>query len=134
MYSSEREGDDSMFVTSSRNTLVASALVFLAVVLLLRLSGGFFGDNIVRVTGAIFAGNAENIPLLDFSTIDVSWLNPAEWGNMNLQESFNSWIHETVDVVIPAAISMMNVAVVHWIALVRADILGAVMLFTPPTT
>lgn len=112
---------------------MASALVFLAVVLLLRLSGGFFGDNIVRVTGAIFAGNAENIPLLDFSTVDVSWLNPAEWGNMNLQESFNSWLHETIDVVIPAAISMMNVAVVHWIAMVRADVLGAIMLFTPPT-
>lgn len=122
-----------MFVTSSRNTLVASAFVFLAVVLLLRLSGGFFEDNIVRVTGAIFGGNAENIPLLDFSSIDVSWLNPAEWSNLNAQETFNTWLHETIDVVIPATISALNVAVIHWIALVRADVLGALLLQTPPS-
>lgn len=132
MYQNEKEGDDSMFVTSSRNTLVASAFVFLAVVLLLRLSGGFFEDNIVRVTGAIFAGNAENIPLLDFSTIDLSWMQPDQWQHMNPQESFNLWLHDTIDVVIPAAISASNVIVVQWIVIARADIFGALLMFTPP--
>lgn len=102
-------------VIGSRNTLLASAFVFLGVVILLRLSGNFVEDNIVAVTGAIFAGRAEDIPLLelDFSSLDVSWLNPTTWSTFDIRGSVNDWMHETIDVVMPATISTLGYVVVQ---------------------
>lgn len=96
----------------SRNTMVTSAVLFLIVVILLRLSGGFFEDNIVRVVGAIFGGSAENIPLLDFGSIDLSWLNPDSWSMSDMMSGINGWLHQMIDSVLPAFISFLNVGMI----------------------
>ncbi|MCR6108701.1 hypothetical protein HXA34_20605 [Salipaludibacillus agaradhaerens] len=96
----------------SRNTMVASAVLFLLVVVLLRIAGGFFEDNIVRVIGAIFGGSAENIPLLDFSTIDFSWMNPSNWSMEEFTSGVNQWLHDMIDSVLPAFINTLNIGAI----------------------
>lgn len=99
-------------VLKSRNTMVASALLFLLVVILLRLSGGLFEENIVRVVGSIFGGNAENIPLIEVGSIDLSWINPANWSLDGITSGINDWMHDMVDSVLPAVINMVNVGAI----------------------
>lgn len=111
-------------VLKSRNTLVLSAFLFLAVVVMLRISGGFFEENAVRVVGSIFGASAENIPLLDFSTVNVSWLNPAEWSADGLTENINSWLHSMIDSVLPAFIYIFNASMIHLAVITRAEWLG----------
>lgn len=105
--------------------MIVSAVLFLIVVVLLRLSGGFLGDNVVRIVGAITGGNAENIPLLDFSSIDVSWLNPANWSLDGITEGINEWLHEVVDSVLPAMINTLSISMFHVIVIARTNILSA---------
>ena len=93
----------------SRNTMVTSAVLFLLVVILLRFTGGFFEENIVRVIGSIAGGTAENIPLLDFSSVDLSWMNPTGWSTDGLTTFVNQWFHDVIDSVLPAFINTLNV-------------------------
>lgn len=113
--------EDEMLVLKSRNTLVISAMVFLIIVILLRLSGGFLADNIERITGAIFAGNADKIPLLDFSSIDFSWLNPANWSVSGIKEAINEWLHDMVDSVLPAVINSVTIAMANVIVVAKTS-------------
>ncbi|MCC2252095.1 hypothetical protein JUJ52_19375 [Virgibacillus sp. AGTR] len=112
-------------VLKSRNTMVASAVLFLLVVILLRCAGGFVEDNIVRVVGSIFGGSAENIPLIDFSSIDLSWINPANWSMDEIISGVNQWLHDIIDSILPAVINTLNIGVITAIA-TRAKLLGAV--------
>lgn len=114
-----------MLLLKSRNTMVISAVVFLIIVILLRLSGGFLGDNIERIVGAIFAGNAEKIPLLDFSSTDWSWLNPSEWSVDNIKEGINQWLHDMIDSVFPAVINTLNIAMINFIVIARVTMVTA---------
>lgn len=109
-----------MLLLKSRNTMVISAVVFLIIVILLRLSGVLLGDNINRIVGAIFAGNAEKIPLLDFSSTDWSWLNPSEWSVDNIKEGINQWLHHMIDSVFPAVINTLNIAMINFIVIAKA--------------
>lgn len=117
-------------VLKSRNTMVTSAVLFLLVVILLRFTGGFFEDNIVRVVGSIFSGNAENIPLLDFSSVDVSWLNPANWSMDEFMTGVNEWLHNLIDSVLPAVINTVNLGAITAM-LARTKLLGAVAKAAP---
>lgn len=112
-------------VLKSRNTMVTSALLFLLVVILLRFSGGFFEDNIVRVVGSISGGNAENIPLINFSSVDMSWLNPADWSMDKFTSGINEWLHEMIDSILPAVINTVNVGAIAAI-ITRVKLLGAI--------
>lgn len=114
----------------SRNTMVSSAVLFLLVVVMLRFTGGFFEENVVRVVGSIFGGNAENIPLLDFSTIDFSAINPLNWSTDGLKESINSWFHDMIDSVMPATIAAFNAGVLHMAIFGRIEFLEAGMKIT----
>lgn len=108
----------------SRNTLVVSAVLFLLVVILLRLTSGFIEDNIVRVIGSIAGGAAESIPLIDFGTIDLSWINPMNWSFDGIATNVNEWLHTMIDSVLPAFIHTMNLgAILSFIA--RAQLIGA---------
>lgn len=109
----------------SRNTMVASAVLFLAVVVLLRFTGGFFEDNVVRVVGSIFGGNAESIPLLDFSNFSFASLNPAEWSTAGITEGVNQWFHNMIDSVLPAMIYSFNATVIHMAVFSRIELMGA---------
>lgn len=109
--------------------MVISAVVFLIIVILLRLSGGFLGDNIERIVGAIFAGNAEKIPLLDFSSTDWSWLNPSEWSVDNIKEGINQWLHDMIDSVFPAVINTLNIAMINFIVIARVTMVTATTNF-----
>ncbi|MGX1195887.1 hypothetical protein [Metabacillus sp. SLBN-84] len=111
-------------VLKSRNTMVTSAVLFLLVVILLRFTGGFFEDNIVRVVGSISGGNAENIPLLDFSSVNMSWLNPSNWSTEEFASAINGWLHDMIDSVLPAFIHMTNVGLITTIAF-RAQLISA---------
>lgn len=111
-------------VLKSRNTMVTSAVLFLLVVILLRFTGGFFEENIVRVVGSISGGSAENIPLLDFSSVDTSWMNPANWSMDGFMSSVNEWLHDVIDSILPAVINTVNVGAVTAIV-ARAKLLGA---------
>lgn len=111
-------------VLKSRNTMVTSAVLFLLVVILLRFTGGFFEENIVRVVGSIFGGNAENIPLLDFSSVDTAWLNPTNWSMDEFMSGVNEWLHNVIDSVLPAVINTVNIGAVTAIV-ARAKLLGA---------
>lgn len=113
-----------VMVLKSRNTLVLSAFLFLAVVIMLRLSGGFFEENAVRVIGSIFGASAENVPLLDFSTVNVSWLNPAEWTTDGITQDINTWLHTMIDSVLPAFIYMFNASMIHLAVITRAEWFG----------
>lgn len=113
-----------MLLLKSRNTLVISAVLFLIVVLLLRLSAGFLGDNVVRIVGAIFAGKAENIPLLDFGTIDMSWLNPTSWSMDDVTSNVNQWLHEMIDSVLPAVIGSLNMTMTQAIITMQSEVWG----------
>ncbi|MED4128486.1 PRD domain-containing protein [Shouchella miscanthi] len=93
-------------VLKSRNTMVVSAVLFLIVVILLRFAGGLFEDNIAMFIGSIFGGNAESVPLIDFSSINLSWLNPSEWSMGDAMSSINAWLHDMIDSVLPAMINM----------------------------
>lgn len=115
-------------VLKSRNTMVTSALLFLAVVILLRFSGAFLEDNVVRVVGSIFGGAAENVPLLDFSTVNVSWLNPADWSVDAVTQGVNDWMHSIIDTVLPAVIYAFNASMIHFAVITRADALTAVLV------
>lgn len=115
-------------VLKSRNTMVTSALLFLGVVILLRFSGAFLEDNVVRVVGSIFGGSAENVPLLDFSTVNVSWLDPTQWSTDSLAESVNGWMHGMIDAVLPAVIYAFNASMIHFAVITRADALAAVLV------
>lgn len=115
-------------VLKSRNTMVTSALLFLAVVILLRFSGAFLEDNVVRVVGSIFGGSAENVPLLDFSTVNVSWLNPADWSVDAMTQGVNDWMHSIIDTVLPAVIYAFNASMIHFAVITRADALTAVLV------
>lgn len=112
-------------VLKSRNTMITSAILFLLVVILLRFTGGFFEDNMVRVVGAIFGGSAENIPLLDFSSINMSWLNPANWSLNEIMTNINGMFHDIIDSVLPAVINMINMGAISAIA-IRVKLLSAV--------
>ncbi|WP_078598401.1 hypothetical protein [Evansella clarkii] len=96
----------------SRNTMVTSAVLFLLVVILLRFAGGFFEDNVVRIVGAILGGNAEKIPILDFSSVNLSWMNPANWSMDEFASGINQWLHEMVDSILPAFIGTLNAGAV----------------------
>lgn len=113
-----------MLLLKSRNTLVISAVLFLVVVVLLRLSAGFLGDNVVRIVGAIFAGKAENIPLLDFGTINLEWLDPSTWSMDGVTSNINQWLHEMIDSVLPAVISLFNVTMTQSIMAVQSEVWG----------
>lgn len=117
-------------VLKSRNTLVSSAVLFLLVVIMLRFTGGFFEENVVRVVGSIFGGNAENIPLLDFSTIDLSWINPLNWSMDGITEKVNLWFHDMIDSIMPATIAAFNAGVIHVSVLGRIEMLDAGMKIT----
>jgi hypothetical protein len=119
----ERGGGE--MVLKSRNTMVTSAVLFLLVVILLRFTGGFFEDNIVRVIGSISGGSAENIPLFDFSSVDVSWLNPTNWSMEQFMTGVNGWLHNMIDSVLPAVINTVNLGAVTTIA-TRAKLFGVV--------
>lgn len=112
-------------VYQSRNTLIASAVLFLTVVILLRFTGGFFEENVVRVVGSIFGGNAESIPLLDFSTINFGALNPLTWSMDGITTSVNEWFHTMIDSVIPAMIYSINATVIHMAVFTRVEMFGA---------
>lgn len=112
-------------VLKSRNTMVTSAVLFLLVVILLRFTGGFFEENIVRVVGSISGGSAENIPLLDFSSVNLSWLNPANWSMDQFMTGVNEWLHEMIDSVLPAVINTVNLGAIAAIA-TRVKLLGVV--------
>jgi len=105
--------------------MVTSAVLFLLVVILLRFTGGFFEDNIVRVVGSISGGSAENIPLLDFSSLDMSWLNPANWSVDQFTSGLNEWLHDMIDSVLPAVINTINLGAIATIV-TRAKLLGVV--------
>jgi len=105
--------------------MVTSAVLFLLVVILLRFTGGFFEDNIVRVIGSISGGSAENVPLLDFSSLDVSWLNPADWSMSEFMTGVNEWLHDMIDSVLPAVINTINLGAIAAIA-TRAKLLGVI--------
>lgn len=115
-------------VLKSRNTMVTSALLFLAVVILLRFSGAFLEDNVVRVVGTVFGGSAENVPLLDFSTVNVSWLDPSSWSVDSLTESVNGWMHSAIDAVLPAVIYAFNASMIHFAVITRADAWATVLV------
>lgn len=115
-------------VLKSRNTMVTSALLFLAVVILLRFSGAFLEDNVVRVVGTVFGGSAESVPLLDFSTVNVSWLDPSSWSMASLTESVNGWMHSAIDAVLPAVIYAFNASMIHFAVITRADAFAAVLV------
>lgn len=119
----ERGGGE--MVLRSRNTMVTSAVLFLLVVILLRFTGGFFEDNIVRVIGTISGGSAENVPLLDFSSLDVSWLNPADWSMSEFMTGVNEWLHDMIDSVLPAVINTINLGAIAAIV-TRAKLLGVI--------
>lgn len=112
-------------VLKSRNTMVTSAVLFLLVVILLRFTGGFFEDNIVRVVGSIFGGTAENIPLLDFSSINMAWANPSNWSLSELMSNINGMMHDIIDSVLPAFINTINIGVISAVA-TRAKLISAV--------
>lgn len=112
-------------VLKSRNTLMSSAFVFLLVVVMLRFTGGFFEENVVRVVGSVFGGNAESIPLLDFSTINWSALNPMNWSLDGISERINQWFHDMIDSVLPATIAAVNAGVLHAAVLGRVEWLEA---------
>lgn len=105
--------------------MVTSAVLFLLVVILLRFTGGFFEDNIVRVIGSISGGNAENIPLFDFSSVNLSWMNPANWSMDQFMTGVNEWLHEMIDSVLPAVINTVNLGAIAAIV-TRAKLLGVV--------
>lgn len=107
----------------SRNTMVTSAVLFLLVVILLRFTGGFFEENIVRVIGSIAGGSAENIPLLDFSSVNFSSLNPANWSMDGFTLSINEWLHNMIDSILPAFINTLNVGAITTI-LTRTKLLS----------
>lgn len=92
--------------------MVTSAVLFLLVVILLRFTGGFFEENIVRVVGSISGGTAENIPLLDFSTVDTSRLNPSNWSMDKFMTGVNEWMHDVIDSVLPAMINTINIGAI----------------------
>lgn len=117
-----------MVLIKSRNTMVFSAVIFLVVVVLLRLTGGLFEDNIVRVVGSIFGGNAEDIPLIDFGSLNLSWLNPTTWSMEDTMSGFNEWLHETIDSVLPGIIHTLNLSTIHILAVVRTNAVGATAL------
>lgn len=112
-------------VLKSRNTMVTSAVLFLLVVILLRFTGGFFEENIVRVVGSISGGSAENIPLLDFSSVNMSWLNPSNWSMDDFTSGINEWLHEMIDSVLPAVINTVNIGAITAL-IARAKLLGAI--------
>ncbi|PAE87689.1 hypothetical protein CHH61_03530 [Shouchella clausii] len=99
-------------VLKSRNTMVTSAVLFLLVVILLRCTGDFVQDNIVRVIGSIFGGSAENIPLIDFGSVDLSWMNPANWSMGEIMSGVNQWFHDMIDSVLPAFINTLNIGAI----------------------
>lgn len=114
-------------VEKSRNTLLASAFVFLGIVLLLRLSGGFFEDNAVRVVGAIFGSSAEKVPLIQVEQISLASLgvDPSVWSLDAFKTSINSWTHEMVDTVLPATIYSLNAMMIHMVSMMRVEVLTA---------
>lgn len=115
-------------VLKSRNTMVVTAVLFLLLIIVVRLSGGFFEENVVRIVGAISGGKAENIPLLDFSSMGNSWLNPANWSISDMMSGVNEWFHDFIDSVLPAAINLFNLATIPVAATTtatRVTILGA---------
>lgn len=112
-------------VLQSRNTLIASAMLFLTVVILLRFTGGFFEENVVRVVGSIFGGGAEHIPLLDFSSINLAMFNPAEWSMDNITNGINQWFHNMIDSVLPAMIYSFNATAIHMAVFTRVEMMGA---------
>lgn len=124
-FSAER--GDAKMVEKSRNTLLASAFVFLGIVLLLRLSGGFFEDNAVRVVGAIFGGSAEKVPLIEFDGISLASLGIdfGAWSLGDFTSGINAWTHEMVDTVMPAVIYSFNAMMIHAIAMMRVEVLTA---------
>lgn len=118
-----------MMLFKSRNTMVTSAVLFLIVVILLRVTGGFLEENIVRVVGSIFAGNAENIPLIDFSSMNFAWLNPESWSLHGIAENINGWAHNMIDSVLPAFINTVNIATITAV-LTRTKLLSVVVSAT----
>lgn len=114
-----------VMVLKSRNTMVASALVFLGVVILLRLTGGLVEENIVRIAGSIFAGNAESVPMVDIGSVNWSVLDPSGWSLDAITQSINGWLHEVIDSVLPAFIYSVNVATVHVAVITRVEWMGA---------
>lgn len=115
----------------SRNTMVVSAVLFLLVVILLRLSGGFFEDNIVRVVGSIFGGSAEEVPLLDFSSVNLSWMNPANWSIDDVTSGVNQWLHDVIDSILPAVINTINAGAIA-AAISRMKLVGATVAKSAP--
>lgn len=111
----------------SRNTMLTSAVLFLIIVILLRCAGGFFEDNITGFIGSIFGTKAENVPVIDFASMDVSWLNPAEWSMGDVMSGVNQWLHDMIDSVLPAFISVVNVGMITAI-IVRIKIIGSITL------
>lgn len=112
----------------SRNTLLFSSFLFLGVVLLLRLSGSFFEENIVQVLGSVFGARAENVPVFSMDMIDFSALNPMAWSFENVKADINLRMHDFIDSVLPAFISTMNVGAILTI-LSQAKGLGMVLLY-----
>lgn len=113
-----------MFLLKSRNTLVISAVLFLLVVILLRLSSLLIKDNVVGIVEAIVGGNMENIKIIDFASIDFSWIHPSNWSIDAITETLNRWMHDLIDNVMPAAISALNLTLVN-VALVAKTTEGA---------
>lgn len=114
----------------SRNTLVATAIFFIIIVLVLKFASGFFESNVERVMGAILGGKAESIPLIDFGSIDLSWLNPANWSTEGIRDAINEKAHEIVDSILPAVIHMANLAVIQFAVVLRAEAISPILKTT----
>ena len=97
----------------SRNTMVVLAVFFLILVVLLRLAGGFLGNNIERIVAIIFKGGGEEIPLVDFSSIDLANLNPMNWSPSDITKTINNWLHDLIDNILPAVIYTFNLSMIH---------------------
>ncbi|WP_142301352.1 hypothetical protein [Shouchella clausii] len=66
----------------------------------------------MRVIGSIFGGSAENIPLIDFGSVDLSWMNPANWSMGEIMSGVNQWFHDMIDSVLPAFINTLNIGAI----------------------
>lgn len=109
----------------SRNTMVASAIVFLGVVILLRFTGIVVEDNIARIAGSVFAGNAESIPLIELQSINTAWFDPSVWSMDTVTQAINTWLHDVIDSVLPAVIYTLNASVIHFAIITRVEWVGA---------
>lgn len=103
----------------SKNTLVLSAIFFLIIVVILRFSSDAVLSQSDKFIGAVMKG--QDVGEAAIGAVKDSAINPDTWSWGKTLEAINTWLHQFVDTVFPAFLSLIDVTTTSMVAVLGIE-------------